>query len=958
MPDGWEVAHGLNPLDPSDALEDPDHDMLPNVYEYFYGTDPFVADSQLVPKLRVDPAGALTNAALYASINAAFRAATNYSIIEIAPGTYTGANNTGLWFPAHPVLVMSDNWGTSRTTVIEYTGVLAAFYLNALQDNRTIVRGLTLRLSGRTAYQIGFWLGDGAFISSNGAAPFFDGVTLELGESDVNIGYFCRSTAPKPIVFNNCILRGQCGKFYPMLGVYAVDSPAMRFFNCTFQNFATQPYSYGVQFESTRGNNGSAGNPVNAGFVNCVWDESFANPNVEAFVRLQNGVVYNIGVTNCIMAKTPSWFPPDSQSNLFIANAYLSMGGHQLPTSPGVDAGAPALTWYDFEGQPRDAMPDIGADEYAGFGTGDTDGDGISDADEVLLYRTDMYNADTDGDGISDGAEVARGTSPTNPANYSVTVLGTVTNLTGSPAPVHASYSFDEHVWNSAIATTVDQNGAFTLTVVADQEMRSAWVHVFCDFNTNGLVDASEPVYSSVVVVTGEVQHMSFTLRDFDGDGVADWDEVVSGSDPTNPASYQVTIQGAVTNQTAFTGGNFRVICSLSSNGCNALAATNVTGDGTFLLPNVTIHSNGPLWVVLFDDANTNAALDADEAYIPKILAVTGAVSQISIPVSLATCDKDGDGMLDFWEHRHGLSWTNAADALQDPDSDGLINLYEYWAQTDPRAANTNYALADAALAVDTKIAGLNPTNALPIFANYMSNGVNGVFIRNTNCWAASYDLTCCSPWNSYAANKMAGTLISPRHVLFAAHYDQLTTGSVIRFVDSQNNVVDRVLVAKKQHPHWVIDSYPDFTVGLIDSDVPTNQITFARVLPDNYSAYIRNGIHLPAVRLDQKKKVLIGDVQSVAVVLGTHTFATFDSPTDSTRAQYYEDIIGGDSGNPAFLLLRGRPILLTVWTSGGTGQGTSVTALKTDINQLMTDLGGGYRLTEINLSGFTQLDN
>lgn len=36
----------------------------------------------------------------------------------------------------------------------------------------------------------------------------------------------------------------------------------------------------------------------------------------------------------------------------------------------------------------------------------DTDGDGLSDGDEVLKYHTDPLKADTDGDGLSDGAEV------------------------------------------------------------------------------------------------------------------------------------------------------------------------------------------------------------------------------------------------------------------------------------------------------------------------------------------------------------------------------------------------------------------------------------------------------------------------------------------------------------------------------------------------------------------------
>src|SRR5713226_1031088 len=40
MPDGWEVAHGLNPLDPNDANLDTDGDGFTNLREYRLGTDP------------------------------------------------------------------------------------------------------------------------------------------------------------------------------------------------------------------------------------------------------------------------------------------------------------------------------------------------------------------------------------------------------------------------------------------------------------------------------------------------------------------------------------------------------------------------------------------------------------------------------------------------------------------------------------------------------------------------------------------------------------------------------------------------------------------------------------------------------------------------------------------------------------------------------------------------------
>lgn len=45
IPDDWEIAHGLNPNDPTDAMEDPDHDGLTNLQEYQQGTDPHNPDT-------------------------------------------------------------------------------------------------------------------------------------------------------------------------------------------------------------------------------------------------------------------------------------------------------------------------------------------------------------------------------------------------------------------------------------------------------------------------------------------------------------------------------------------------------------------------------------------------------------------------------------------------------------------------------------------------------------------------------------------------------------------------------------------------------------------------------------------------------------------------------------------------------------------------------------------------
>ena len=63
-------------------MDDPDCDGIPNVYELHHGTNPWMPDSSLVPKLTVG-----TNET-YATIAAAIAESEPYSVIEIAQGEY------------------------------------------------------------------------------------------------------------------------------------------------------------------------------------------------------------------------------------------------------------------------------------------------------------------------------------------------------------------------------------------------------------------------------------------------------------------------------------------------------------------------------------------------------------------------------------------------------------------------------------------------------------------------------------------------------------------------------------------------------------------------------------------------------------------------------------------------------------------------------------------------------
>lgn len=246
---------------------------------------------------------------------------------------------------------------------------------------------------------------------------------------------------------------------------------------------------------------------------------------------------------------------------------------------------------------------------------------------------------------------------------------------------------------------------------------------------------------------------------------------------------------------------------------------------------------------------------------------------------------------------------------------------------------------------IDTKY---DPAINLKLFNT--QDHANSIYVRNPDVWCSDIDLTCVSPWNSNGQNTKGGVLISPRHILFAAHYE-ISVGATVRFVAANGTVVNRIMTAKLTHPDYA-PYYPDLTVGLLDTAVDES-ITFAKVLPTDWATYLPSignlsGV-IPAIGLDQEEKATVRNLS------GINTSTLFSMPTNNTpkRLALYENVITGDSGNPAFMVIDNAPVLLTVWTYGGTGSGTSITPHLTTLNSIMTTLGGGYQLTPVSLSSY-----
>ena len=69
------------------------------------------------------------------------------------------------------------------------------------------------------------------------------------------------------------------------------------------------------------------------------------------------------------------------------------------------------------------------------------------------------------------------------------------------------------------------------------------------------------------------------------------------------------------------------------------------------------------------------------------------AIATAGMPNRTSTLDTDADGMPDWWEDTHGLNRASSNDAALDSDGDGISNLAEYRAGTNPRNAASRLQL-------------------------------------------------------------------------------------------------------------------------------------------------------------------------------------------------------------------------------------------------------------------------
>ncbi|MCI0535553.1 MAG: type I secretion C-terminal target domain-containing protein, partial [Verrucomicrobiales bacterium] len=98
-------------------------------------------------------------------------------------------------------------------------------------------------------------------------------------------------------------------------------------------------------------------------------------------------------------------------------------------------------------------------------------------------------------------------------------------------------------------------------------------------------------------------------------------------------------------------------------------------------------------------DGHQAVPTDPDSLRVTATLANHAIEHRLDLEVTLPQIDSDDDGMPDWWELKYGLN-AHLADASRDSDGDGLNNLGEFRATTDPTKSNVSPTVQTTTLLV------------------------------------------------------------------------------------------------------------------------------------------------------------------------------------------------------------------------------------------------------------------
>lgn len=190
------------------------------------------------------------------------------------------------------------------------------------------------------------------------------------------------------------------------------------------------------------------------------------------------------------------------------------------------------------------------------------------------------------------------------------------------------------------------------------------------------------------------------------------------------------------------------------------------------------------------------------------------------------------------------------------------------------------------------------------LFADYRPDGPS-VWASN---WTRRLDFTGVA-WD----DPKAGVLIHPQYLICASHYPRRLGSSVV-FHDREGRPVRRTVTSRKRIGK--IDN-PDVTILRLNRPVPAN-VSHYPILPPGYDYRLLNGAKLLVT--DQERKVHLFRINRVNMKSTYELVGARKALPSELDARWHEHLEKGDSGNPSFLIIDGRLVLVSTLRGGGWG--------------------------------------
>jgi len=346
----------------------------------------------------------------------------------------------------------------------------------------------------------------------------------------------------------------------------------------------------------------------------------------------------------------------------------------------------------------------------------DTDGDGLSDAVEtgtgVWVGATntgsDPLIADSDQDGLTDGEEATRDPLPTNPnladadadgrddaeeARHHTDPLvadapaAMMPVVTVGPRTFEWDISRVQLLWDHTRGETSDGPWSEDFLVIFGVENSALnWDTLRVGLRASeGMVthffySSKDGAFSAAGEPEGDIWESDWSQPPVDLKGALGF----SGYGQDLSARLRFRLVGSSSGS----AGAWNFTFSLTNQDSGATVVTRTFNNSTLA---ANVHNGSATWQ------------DDSEPPVPNRLAVdlhpgvrlffSGSPLENS-PSFAAIKDTDNDGMPDVWEDAHGLNKNSSADAGVDTEPDGLSNLREFLAGTDPDDRDTDNDLA------------------------------------------------------------------------------------------------------------------------------------------------------------------------------------------------------------------------------------------------------------------------